>query len=114
MAQNQLLSQARLAIQGNKFSIAIQLFDGALAFRPNDDALLREMAQTRARMEEERRRTFQAELLHQEEAQRRQRELALAASRQLWITDRQSFAQNVLGFQAQQRQQETGQEQQGQ
>lgn len=106
LAQNQLLSQARLAIQGNKFSIAIQLFDGAIAFRPNDDALLREMAQAKARWEDDRRRAIQTEIQQREEAQRRQRELALAASRQLWVSERQSFAQNVLGFQTQQRQQD--------
>lgn len=105
-AQNQLLSQARLSIQAGKFSIALQLFDGALAFRPNDDALLREVAQAHARREQDRRIVYQAELLHQAEAERRQRELALAANRQLWVNDRQSFAQNVLVFQTQQHQQD--------
>ncbi|HQR06165.1 MAG TPA: tetratricopeptide repeat protein [Gemmatales bacterium] len=105
-AQSQLLSQARLALQVGKFSIAIQLFDGALAFRPTDDALLRETAQARVRWEEDRRRLIQTEWQHQAEAERRQRELALAAGRQLWVSERQSFVQNVLGFQTQQRQQD--------
>ncbi len=106
LAQNQLLSQARLAIQAGKFSISLQLFDGALAFRPNDDTLLREVAQARVRGDEDRRKVYQAELLHLAEAERRQRELTLAAGRQLWVNDRQAFAQNALGFQTQQRQQD--------
>ena len=105
-AQTQLLTQARLAIQAGKFSISLQLFDGALAFRPNDDTLLREVAQARVRRDEDRRKVYQAELLHLAEAERRQRDLTLAASRQLWVNDRQAFAKNALAFQAQQRQQD--------
>ena len=96
LAQNQLLSQARIAIQGKNFSVAFQLFDGALAFRPQDEVLMREAAQARLRYEEEKRQAFLAQQARLDEARRREELQRLSLAQQTWQQNKQRFDRDVL------------------
>jgi tetratricopeptide (TPR) repeat protein len=79
-AQEQLLSQARIALQGKNFSLSIQLFDSAAGLHPSDD-VFRELAQAKARAAEEARVAAQAEQARREAELRRQREAQLVQAR---------------------------------
>jgi colicin import membrane protein len=91
LAQAQLLAQARINIQGKNFSVAIQLFDSALAFRPQDDALLREAAQARLQYDAERRQGFLLQQNRLEEARRRDELQRLSLAQQTWQQNRQRY-----------------------
>jgi tetratricopeptide (TPR) repeat protein len=97
-AQQQLVLQARVAFKNNQIALAIQLFDGAVAFRPSDDALLREAAAARARGEAERRRLLVEQEARRTEGLRRQRDLELTSARQQWIAERKQFDQGFEEF----------------
>jgi tetratricopeptide (TPR) repeat protein len=102
-ALQRMLSQARIAIQGKKFSVAVQLFDGAVAMRPSDEALMREAAAVRAQIERDRQAAWLVEQTQREEARRRQWSLDLAAGQQLWARDLQTFqSRRQSNFQLQQ------------
>ncbi len=106
LAHTQLIGKARLAFQNKNFNIALQFFDGALALRPMDEVLMHEAAQARTHAEEHRRAALRAQFNQQEEAQRRQRDLHITSSQQLWQTERQQWQQQWAGVRVYQRQQD--------
>ncbi|HMO35284.1 MAG TPA: hypothetical protein PKA06_04505, partial [Gemmatales bacterium] len=89
LAHNQLLGQARLAIQGRNFSIALELYESALAFRPQDEVILREVAEARMRYEEDRRLAWMREQARQEEARRREELSRISQAQQILTQERQ-------------------------
>lgn len=91
LAVQQMLSQARIAIQVKNFSVAVQLFEGACAMRPADESLQRESAALRAQLERDRRLMFLAQQAQAEEARRRQWTLDMSTTRQLWTREREQF-----------------------
>lgn len=92
-AQKQLHLQARVAVEGKRWSLALQLLDGAVSLRPGDEALLREAAQARASLEREQSGKRRLQEAQQLEVERRQRELDLAANRQQWTSEGQQYQQ---------------------
>jgi tetratricopeptide (TPR) repeat protein len=71
-AQEQLVVQARLAIQGRNFAIGIQLLESAVALHPAED-LIRELAEVRAQQAAAERQAAE-ELSREHWARRRQQE----------------------------------------
>jgi len=97
-ACDQLVAQARVAFRGNQFTLAVQFFDGAIAFRPFDAALLQETAVARMRVEHERLRMLAEQQARRSETARRQADLDIAVARQAWQAERQQFAAGLTAF----------------
>lgn len=102
-AQKQLLALARSAYQNKDYNKAWQLFDAAQGIRPQDEALLHEIAQARCGRELARTNSAATREAQQNEAERRESELQLAACRQQWQSERQHFQQLQLAKQNQPR-----------
>ncbi len=88
-ASRRLLVQAQELVRASRYANSISLYESAAALRPNDDAILRELALARAKAAETARANF-AEAQAAREAQlRRQRETELATVRTQLDAERQ-------------------------
>ncbi len=95
LACEQLLVQARAARDAQNFTVAVQLFDSALGIQRRDD-VMHELAQARARAEEQVRSRAAEEAAARERALRQQREAELARARAQLEAERQRQAAEEL------------------
>ena len=80
-AADRLIVQARAHVQAKQYGNAVAVFESAIALRPNQDAVIRELALARAKVEETQRANLAEARASREAAIRRQREQELAQAR---------------------------------
>src|SRR5262249_27069923 len=92
-AAEDMLRRAPVMVQTKRFTIAIQLFEGAASLRPNDDAIYRELALAGARAAETARADLAEAQARREAELRRVREAQLAEAQRQLAAERDRRAQ---------------------